>query len=59
MTADNTHKSLRFIEFSKKDEDWHKWSVRFLDMATARGYLDVLLPLDIILEHDANQNTQV
>ena len=57
MTADETHRSIRVIEFSGKEEDWHKWSKRFLAMATARGYLDVLIPVDIMTKQDANQNT--
>jgi DNA-binding ferritin-like protein (Dps family) len=57
MTADETHRSIRVIEFSGKEEDWHKWSKRFLAMATARGYLDVLIPVDIKTTQDANQNT--
>jgi gag-polypeptide of LTR copia-type len=33
------------------------WTKRFLAMATARGYLDVIIPVDIKTTQDANQNT--
>ena len=59
MTADEMNRSIRIVEFSEKEEDWHKWSkrLRLLAMATVRGYLDVLIPIDAKTKQDANQNT--
>ena len=54
MTADETHRSIRVIKFSGKEEDWHKWSKRFLAMAIAKGYLEVLITVDAKTEQDAN-----
>jgi hypothetical protein len=57
MTADDSHKSIRVIDVSEKDEDKNKWSKSFLDMALSRGYVDILLPLTTKPKKDTIQNT--
>jgi hypothetical protein len=57
MTADDSHKSIRVIDVSEKDEDKNKCSKRFLAMVLSRGYVDVLLPSTTKLTKDTIQNT--
>lgn len=45
MTSYNNNlKVSRVIGFSRKEEDWNKWSKTFLAMATIKGYRSALIP---------------
>ena len=52
-------KSIRIIPFSGKSEDWNRWSKTFLATATAKGYREVIKPVDASQKADSNLNIQV
>ena len=41
--TNQVEKMIRVITFSRKQEDWRRWSCKFVTFATVKGYQDVLL----------------
>ena len=52
-------KTIRFIPFSGKTEDWNRWSKTFLATATAKGYREVIKPNDPSTKAEPDLNIQV
>ena len=48
--------TIRILPFLGKESEWRMWSRKFIATAVARGYKEVLEPLDPNMDADTNKN---